>query len=53
MHYIVKYCKVKIVKKRLTYVDGVKGFLVIKDLKEEARSCHYLSSIIGGKWNKV
>jgi hypothetical protein len=53
MDYIAKYFKVKIVKKRLTYVNGMKGFFVIRDPKDEARSCYYLSTIIGGKWHKA
>ncbi|MFT4718790.1 MAG: hypothetical protein ACI9IL_001131 [Rickettsiales bacterium] len=49
MHYIVKYFKVKIVKKRFLYINRVQGFLAIRALKDEARSRHYLPNIIDGK----
>lgn len=51
MRYIVKYFKVKNVKKELPYAHKVCSFLVIRNLKDRAKSRHYLSNIVGGNWH--
>ena len=50
MHYIAKYFKVKIVKKRLSYINGVRGFLAIRVLKDKTRSRYCLPNIVNKKW---
>ncbi len=44
-----KYFKINIFKKQPHHVNRVQVFLVIRGLKDKARSCHYLLSIIDGK----
>jgi len=53
MHYIVKYFKVKNVRKGLPYAHKVHSFLVIRNLKDTAKSRYYLSNIIGRNWHVI
>ncbi len=53
MRYIVKYFKVKNVRKGLPYAHKVHSFLVIRNLKDTAKSRYYLSNIIGRNWHVI